>query len=61
MIAPPIPWTARETFRNVGSGESAATSEAIEKIPSPTANTRRRPRRSASDPAVSTNAASESV
>ena len=48
-------------FRNVASGASPAASEAAEKIPSPIANTARRPRRSASDPAVSTIAASDSV
>ena len=59
MIAPPIPWMARETFRNVGSWASPHMSEAAEKIASPTANTLRRPSRSASDPAVSTSAASD--
>jgi hypothetical protein len=61
IAAPPIPWIARDTFRNVASGASPAASEASEKMPRPTANTARRPSRSASEPAVSTIAASDSV
>jgi hypothetical protein len=61
MIAPPTPWIARATFRKVGSGASAASPDASEKIASPAANTRRRPSRSASEPAVSTSAASDSA
>ena len=61
MAAPPMPCTAREMFRNVASGARPAASEATEKIPRPTANTARRPNRSASEPAVSTIAASDSV
>ena len=57
IAAPPTPWTPRAMFRKVGSLASPATSEEIEKIPKPMANTRLRPRRSASEPAVSTTAA----
>ena len=46
-------------FRKVGSGASPHKSEAAEKIASPIANTLRRPSRSASEPAVSTSAASD--
>ena len=56
-----MPSTAREMFRIVASGASPATSEADEKIASPAANTARRPSRSASEPAVRTTAASDSV
>ena len=56
-----MPWIAREMFRKVASGASPAANEAAEKMPSPIANTALRPRRSASDPAVRTTAASDSV
>ena len=56
-----MPCTALATFRKVGSGASPAASEATVKIPTPTAKTRRRPSLSASEPAVSTSAASASV
>ena len=61
MIAPPIPCRPRARLRKVGSGASAQSSEAAEKIASPATKTRRRPSRSASEPAVSTSAASESA
>ena len=61
ITAPPTPCTARAMFRKVGSVASPASSEATEKIAEPAANTRRRPSRSASEPAVSTSAASGSV
>src|SRR6202042_1755226 len=61
MAAPPIPCTARAMFRNVASGASPAASDAAANSPSPAANTARRPMRSATEPAVSTIAASESV
>ena len=61
IAAPPIPSTARETFRKVASGASPAANDATEKIVNPAANTARRPRRSASEPAVNTTAASASV
>ena len=48
-------------FSAVAVGASAHASDASVKIASPHANTRRRPRRSASDPALSVNAASVSV
>src|SRR5262249_30781930 len=55
------PWNARERLRKVGSGESPQSRDAAEKIASPKAKSRRRPNRSASDPAVSTSAASVSA
>ena len=61
ITAPPMPWMAREMFRNVGSGARPASAEAAVKMPRPTANTRLRPSRSASTPALSTSAASASV
>jgi hypothetical protein len=59
--APPTPWSARARLSRVGSGASAHSSEAIEKIASPAANSRRRPSRSASEPAGNTSAASVSA
>ena len=61
IAAPPTPCSARARLRKVASGASAQSSEATEKMPRPAANTRRRPSRSASDPAVSTRAASDSA
>jgi hypothetical protein len=61
MTAPPMPCTARARLSQVGSGASAATPDATVKIPRPHANTRRRPSRSASEPATRTKAASVSV
>ena len=48
-------------FSAVAVGASAHASDASVKIASPQTNTRRRPSRSASDPALSVNAASVSV
>jgi hypothetical protein len=61
ITAPPTPCSARARLRKVGSGASPHSNEATEKIPRPVANTRRRPSRSASEPAVSTSAASDSA
>ena len=61
MIAPPMPWTARVMFRNVGSPANPASSDAPVKMTRPAAKTRLRPSLSASTPAVSTSAASDSV
>src|SRR5215211_4822394 len=61
ITAPPTPWSTRARLRRVGSGASAQSSEAREKIASPAANSLRRPSRSASEPAVSTSAASVSA
>ena len=61
IAAPPMPWMARAMLRNVASGARPAASEAPEKMASPTANTARRPSRSAREPAVNTTAASDSV
>ncbi len=43
MMAPPTPCTARARFSIKGSVESPHTSEASEKMTSPTAKTSRRP------------------
>ncbi len=61
ITAPPTPCRARVRFRNVGSGASPASAEATVNMPSPAANTRLRPSRSASTPALSTSAASARV
>src|SRR3954447_846944 len=61
MAAPPMPWSARATFRNVASGATAQSADAAEKTARPAENTRLRPSASASEPAVRTRAARESV
>ena len=47
-IAPPAPWIARMATRTPIDGASAAPAEASVKMPRPTANIRRRPKRSPS-------------
>ena len=61
MIAPPIPWKARAKIRNVALGDRAHSNDANENRPSPIANIRRRPSRSASVPAVNRSEASVSA
>ncbi len=61
MIAPPMPWKARDSARKVGSPATPHSSEPAVKTTMPTANTTRRPSRSAIEPAVSSSAASESA
>ena len=61
ITAPPTPWNARARLRKVGSVARPASSEPSVKMPRPAVNTRRRPSRSASTPAVSTSAARGSV
>ena len=61
MIAAPMPWTARAELRKTMSVASAQAPEARVKIERPMVKSRRRPRRSASEPAVSTTLASASV
>ena len=61
ITAPPTPWNARAMFSAVAVGARAQASEDSVKITRPQTNTRRRPRRSASDPALSVKAASVSV
>ena len=57
MIAPPMPWNARERARNVASGAIPHRAEPIVKTTIPMANISLRPLRSAIDPEVSRNAA----
>ena len=61
MTAAPTPCAAREALSTVIDGAAAHSSEVAMKMPSPTPNSRRRPKRSASAPAVITVAASERV
>src|SRR5215217_7809143 len=61
MIAAPTPWTARDELSIQMSCAAAQASDVTVKIESPTVNIMRRPSRSASEPAVSTTAASASV
>ena len=61
MIAAPMPCTAREELSITMSGADAQTSEATVKMERPIVNRKRRPKRSASEPAVSTTAASARV
>ena len=61
MIAPPIPCPPRARIRNSADGETAHNSEVKENRTSPIENTRRRPIRSASEPAVSSTEASVSA
>ena len=58
MTAAPTPCAARETLSIVIDWAPAHSSEVAVKIPSPAANSRRWPKRSASEPAVMTVAAS---
>jgi hypothetical protein len=59
MIAPPIPCPARDSTRKTGSFASAQSSEPAVKIATPIANSSLRPKMSASEPAVSSSAASD--
>lgn len=61
IIAPPIPCTPRERLSISGDCATPHRSEAAEKITRPIANIRRRPSRSASEPEVSSSAASVSA
>ena len=61
MTAPPTPCRARERFSTVGDPAKPHSSEAKVKIATPITKTRLRPSRSASEPEVSTNAASVSA
>ena len=61
MIAAPMPCTAREALSITMSDAAAQASEVTVKIERPIVNITRRPMRSASEPAVSTTAASASV
>jgi hypothetical protein len=58
MIAPPMPWKARESDSMTGLAATPHSSEPAVKTAMPIANSRRRPKRSASEPAVSSRAAS---
>ena len=60
-IAPPVPWTARATFRNSTDGASAAAIEPSVKMPMPRVKIRRRPKRSPSAAPVSSSTANVSV
>ena len=61
IIAPPIPCTARARFSISGVVERPQTAEEAVKTTRPATNTRRRPIRSATAPAVSRKAASVSA
>ena len=61
MIAPPMPWNARLSARNVDPPARPHSSEPSVKTTMPIENSRRRPKRSASEPAVSWSAASVSA
>ena len=61
MIAAPTPWAARAELSITMSVAAAHTSDVTVKIERPMVKSRRRPKRSASEPAVSTTAASASV
>ena len=61
MIAAPTPWAARATLSIVIDCASPHSSDIAVKSARPITNSRRRPKRSASDPAVMTVAASASV
>ena len=58
MTAPPSPWKPRARFSDVGSLARPQSSEARLNRITPIANTRLRPNRSASEPAVSSTEAS---
>ena len=57
MPAPPTPCSPRARLSRVGSSAMPQRNEAKVKIPNPIVNTRRRPSRSPSEPAVSRKAA----
>ena len=57
IAAPPIPWKARASVRNVVSCAAPQAIEPIVNSAVPITNSRRRPNRSASDPAVRSSAA----
>ena len=61
MIAPPTPWAARARLRNVEPEARPQSSEPSVKTTIPIENSSRRPKRSASEPAVSSSAASDSA
>ena len=61
IAAPPTPCRPRARFSNVGVPAAAHRTDAAVKSTRPAVKTRRRPRRSASAPAVSRNAASDSA
>ena len=61
MNAPPMPCSARARLRTSGVPASAHSSEATVKITIPITKIRRRPNRSASEPPVSSSAASVSA
>jgi hypothetical protein len=61
MTAAPTPCAAREALSIVIDWAAAHSSEVAVKRPSPMTNSRRRPKRSASEPAVMTVAASGRV
>jgi hypothetical protein len=61
MIAPPTPWTARETFSISGLWASPQANDEAVNTTRPIAKRRLRPKRSASEPAVSSSAASVSA
>ena len=55
MIAPPIPCPPRDSMSISGFWASPHSNEPAVKMTSPTTNNKRRPKRSASDPAVNNN------
>ncbi len=61
IVAPPTPWRPRATMRKFAVGATPQSSEPPVKITIPSAKIRLRPSRSASEPAVSVSAASESA
>ena len=61
IIAPPIPWPPRARMRKSGVVAAPQRAEPIVKRPTPVANTRFRPSRSASEPAFRTSVASVSA
>ena len=61
MIAAPTPCTARAELSITMSDAAAQTSDVTVKMERPMVNRRRRPNRSASEPAVNTTAARASV
>src|SRR5579875_2275152 len=60
IVAPPIPCSARKATSSVPEPAIPHSSEPMVKMSRPPANTRRRPRMSASEPVGSSNAASDS-
>jgi hypothetical protein len=61
MMAAPMPWTARDALSIVMSWAAAQRPEAAVNSATPMPNSRRRPKRSASEPAVRTTVASARV